>query len=539
MKLEYRTKNIVRAVTAALVFSGLCWAILNSGSSPLPRLLETGDVWVQSSRPELVENLLLSSGTAELFETSELGERYLPEWKSRTDRLKKVMGSAYDWVAWGPWKTALRIDDDEPLMVVGAGLLAPLGTDLFRKAGFEEAENIGGRPALKKDFLAFVRADDLWLLGSRKSVKEALSSVTAPEPPDWDLGWDITRKYDLLAVVSPGKLRRMIYPAGAGEKNMSALNEWLDVNEWGGLLAYVKMDEEMLEARLNWLVGREKPVSRLLAGMKNDGDGGKWLHPDTVMAVSLEAGDPLMMWKQAERLYESRPTPSGFLWRAKEELKREVNLDIGEFLRVITGRLGFVRFMDEGKARTVIFADVGPGAASRLRRMEKGAFGEWKSGYQGIPLRYMPRLLAYGITGNRLLVASEPAVIGKYVKGAFRTGGPAKRLHKAADDVKGYPLAVAGTIPSGASAPKKKGSAAWFVAGIKCNAGRMESLVRIPLDAKAGIGAPWKPRLFSWCVAVGEVLGWIIAAMAMGAMVSNGLSSSRGRFDSGESSAEP
>ncbi len=538
MKVSYRVKNTVRAVVAALIFLGLSWALLQSGSSPLPRLLNTGEIWAQSSRPGMMESLLFSSETAALFETSKVGEKYLPEWKSQSERMKKAMGGAYEWVAWGPWKTALRVDGPEPLIAVDAGLMAPLGVDIFRKAGFEEAEELDGNPALKRDFLTFVRAGDLWLLGSRKSVKQSLSPTRASVRADWNLGWDITQKYDVIVALSPGKLRDIVYPGRADEKTVNAINEWLDVNDWGGLLAYIDVDEKMMEARLNWLVGKDKPVSRLLAGIEKCETGGRWLHPDTSIAASLAAGEPVALWNRARRLYASRPIPSDFLWRAKEELEREVDFDVEKLLRLLGGRLGFVRFVYDGKPREIVFADARPGAGPRFRRMEEGIFGEWKSGYQGIPLRYMPRLLSYGITDNRLLVASEPPVVGDYVQGALRADSLAEEIRDVGEDVKDYPLAVAGRIPSAKSISDMEGPAGWFAAGITCDRGRMKALARLPLDAKVEFTAPWKPRLVSWGVGAGKVLGWIIAALSMGALACNGFSMSRRRLDNSEHGEE-
>ena len=519
-------KNAIRAVITAFLFFGLLFLLVRGEPSPVKKLLGFGDVWVESSCPMRAEGLILASDAASSMRETVKGRRMIDGWINERSKLEKTLGEAYEWIGWGPWRvTTIIAEEYSPLLVVGAGLLAPFGDGLMRAAGFADAESVDGLDTLEKRDYVFVNTSGFWVIGSRAATRKAVAALNASDVPSWwRLRWSPAADADILIAASPGILKEFV---GRGEPTPHAENlmkQWLDTDDWSGALAGVNIERKRVEMDAWFKPGAGKPLVRLWREMDGGGAGIDAFHPKSVFAVNINTGKPAAFLKKAEKIYSRRPVPARILKSIRDELNDELNLDPDKLFAVVKGRIGLVEFLRKGKPRRILFADIGTGEKDAVRKLEGGIAGEWRSGFNVVPLRFMPRLLAYGYKGQRLYVAPDRETLGDYMEGIEKTSDVSDRVEKLSSKLPSSPVMFAGRLGSGV------GNAGIYAASLDYGGGRFKVGAVFPVSYGHGVDYPLKPRLLCWAVSTARVAGWMLAALLLVMLLSNALSLNPNRY---------
>jgi len=525
--LSNRRKNTIRAVTAALLFSALVVLLLGGRPNPMRRVLGACEVCFQARRLLYAENLIISSDAIQRWKTSERGKRILKAWGVQRDRFKSTLGDAFDWIGWGPFRVAIALSADQPpVIAVGAGYFAPFGEWLLGNSGFKPSDPVEGYESMQKEHLTFVRVKDLWIIGPREIAAKTVRALdNSATPTWWKLPSSLANKADVSIAISPSVIQKLLSSKNSSPTAENLMKEWLDVDNWGGALVAINLKRRDIAARA-WLpLEKKKPIVRLWRQLGRGSVSPKWLHPQTLSAARLVIDNPPLFWEKAKEIFAKRPMPSNYLWQIEQELDRELNIKLSDLLGQIRREVGFINFLHGGKVHTVLFTGVPHGVEASLRHMQKGVIGTWQSSFKGISVTYMPRLLTYGIQGERLLLATDPKLLGAYVKGVTRPAENTNTLDAALRKLSGKPLLLAG----GPAAGKKAGGdvrheAGRYVAGVDYKSGRFEAQAITPVVFGAGPSIPWGPRLLAWGEGIAETLGWLFAALTMAAFLSNLLS---------------
>ena len=492
---------------------------------PLPKLLAGGDVWVQCNRPILIQNLVLTSDVINRWKAFPEGQRFLTTYESERDGLENLPGGSFKWIGWGPWRVAITLSAaNSPVVVVGAGVLAPIGRMLFKRSGFQPGAPVEGINALEKETLTFVRLKGFWIIGSREGVARIVRAYNDSSHPSW---WKTSfwpdEDSDCVVAMSPEILRKFISPAEPSPDFEALMQEWFDWKEWGGVVASFEINKKHVETEAWMPLDKDKPVAHLwnmLGQYESDED---WLRPETVLAARINIDDPMEFLDKAKELYATRPGPLKLMKGVEDELRRELHIEFSDLIKHLKNEVGFVNFIYNDKSRTILFAETDSEVGSAIRKMETGITGTWEPGFEGMEIRYMPRLLAYFTRKDKLFIASKPEILNAYLQKSPKPS-TSDDIERAARKLSSEPLLVIGRWPAVTNAQSVQSNIGWYAAGVNYSHGRFDGKFTMLMHDSKRPKMPWGPRLLGWGICLTEILGWIIAAVCVVIFVSNALS---------------
>lgn len=483
--------------------------------------MNRAEVVMEASRPIEIESEALASGTIQNLRDSTRYWQYFQWWNEQRDRFKQQLGAAYDWIGWGPWRVTIIINAGKPsVLFVDAGNLALFGKRLILSAGFQPADYVAGRQAFQKDEMVYVRVGKTWVIGEREAAAQAISDFISAQKNASKLPFKSTEKAGMVVAISPALFKKLFFPVSAPE-TQEALKQWLDLDDLSGLLASADFHDDRITFK-GWVeMNTEKPLVKLWKHLDKGSSSVSFMHPQMTFAARLALKNPADFWEKAKDIYSNRPIPSEFLLRIETELKRELNLDISKLLIPLDDEVGFVDVANKDRVDSILFAGINSDGEKAMREIESGIEGKWESKLDSLNMRYMPRLLAYALQDNRLLIGAATSTLAAYGKGAQDSSGIAREAKIFAKEISSNPLIAVGRC-CGAGAVASESN--WFAGGVDCANGVFEAAFLIPMNHHQKLKMPWKPRLLGWSISLFKTLGWIFSAFLFIVFLTNALS---------------